>query len=399
MAESILPDRDADAASGSTSPDDLAVVRRINLGLQNAWRGGLLTEPPLDADNLVNIAVRKERQEIQGGHWEQMLGHLTEDLEREARLNPLGRTIAHGLLVRLLRHRIRAERIWRRHPDIRDIPIKRPVIILGHMRSGTTRLHRLLACDPLFTYTRFHEGLNPLPRTRAGAIATSSLIRRFMNACNPQLRHIHPVRSCAAEEEFGLHAISLHGAMFEAQWRVPTFARRCEARELGPVYEEFHGLLQILRWRRRERPDKVQLLKAPQFMEELGAVLREFPDARVIRLERDRRDVVASSASLVWNQRRVQSDIVDAAQIGLEWKRKTDLRERRASSALATIPSRLLTVGVEDTDRDWKGEVRRIYDFLGLPLSSAILAKMARSARAKDHKSHHYSPARFGLAS
>jgi len=34
------------------------------------------------------------------------------------------------------------------HPEIRDVPIERPVFILGFPRTGTTLLHNLLAQDP-----------------------------------------------------------------------------------------------------------------------------------------------------------------------------------------------------------------------------------------------------------
>ena len=230
------------------------------------------------------------------------------------------------------------------------------------------------------------------------ALAATSLIRHFMNVCNPQLRYIHPVRSRSAEEEFGLHAVSIHGAMFEAQWSVPTFARWSEQRDLAPIYKEFRRLLQLLLWRRREPDRSVQLLKAPQFMQDLDVVLQEFPDARIIRLERNRSEVVASTASLVWHQQRLQSDSADPLKIGAEWQRKTELREARALSALANVPSsRVITVQYEDTNRDWFKEVSRIYNFLAMPLDKAVVARMTRTMGASDHLRHVYSADRFGL--
>lgn len=389
----------ADAVGRRRESDDLTLVRRANQALQSAWSKRILPEPILDREQLANIAMRRERQELDGGHWEEGLRHLSYDLQQSARLNPLGRTIAHGLLVRSLRQRIRAARLWRRHPAILDQTIEKPVLILGHMRSGTTRLHRLLACDPKFAFTRFHESLQPVPGSTAQARVTASAIRRFMSSCNPHLRYIHPVRANAAEEEFGLHAVSLHGAMFEAQWAVPSFARWCERRDLAPVYDDFRRLVQTLRWRRREPAGKIQLLKAPQFMQDLDAVRRAFPDARIIHLERDRSEIIASSASLVWHQQRIQSDHADPLRIGAEWRRKTELREERARTTLSQVPSSaLLTVDYEATNRDWRREVRRIYDFLGIPISDSVLGKMTRLSQHSDHAGHHYSREQFGLA-
>lgn len=376
----------------------LKLVSRLNQALASAWRNRILPEPTLDQDRLVEIACRQEEGELDGGHWQDALACLVDDLQRTACLNPLGRTIAHGLLVRVLRQRIRMARLWRRRPAILANPIEKPVIILGHMRSGTTRLQRMLASDGQFSYTRMHESLQPVPKSRAAAVVATWGVHRFLNSCNPHLRHIHPSSALAAEEEFGLHAISIHGAMFEAQWWVPGFARWCERRDLRDVYGEFRSLVQTLRWLRGEPASAVQLLKAPQFMQDLDGVHRAFPDARFIRLERDREQVVASSASLIWNQQRIQSDAADPLTIGAEWQRKTELREERAVAVTARLPSsRLLTVSFDRMERGWRGEISRIYDFLGLPLRAGALARMAKVAGRSDHRGHVYSPRQFGL--
>ncbi len=155
------------------------------------------------------------------------------------------------------------------------------VIILGHMWSGPTRLQRLLACDPRVCYNRLHESLSPLS-SRPRAIATAAGVRALLDACNPQLRTVHPSSPRALGEEFGLHAFVVHGAMFEAQWNVPAFARGSEDRDLSEVYREFRQLVQTLRWQRNEGRDRIQLLKAPQSMQELDAALKVFPDARLV---------------------------------------------------------------------------------------------------------------------
>ncbi len=146
--------------------------------------------------------------------------------------------------------------------------------------------------------------------------------------------------------------------------------RWCEGRELRPVYREFRQLVQTLCWRRGEPPDRTVLLKAPQFMQDLHAVLEAFPGARILWMKRDVDTVVASSASLVWNQQRVQSDRADPVRVGREWQRKTDLRQERAQLTLAQRqPSTLvLPVDYAAMNADWRGQVRRIYDVLGMAL-------------------------------
>ena len=198
-----------DRAAADPAPvEELANVRRLNNLLTAAWKHGFASKPPLDAGRIVERAIQAEHGPLASGEWETGLRLLSHDLQDHARLNPLGRTIAHGLLVRILRQRIRATALWQGHRDIASIPIQRPIILMGHMRSGTTRLHRLLSCDPRFSCTRTHENLQPVRRNHAAAIVQTSALLGVMNLCNPRLAQIHPVRASDAEEEYGLHAFS-----------------------------------------------------------------------------------------------------------------------------------------------------------------------------------------------
>src|SRR3546814_7702400 len=88
-------------------------------------------------------------------------------------------------------------------------------------------------------------------------------------------------------------------------------------------------LLRLTGWLRGEDPAKPWLLKTPQHMLDLPALLRVFPDARIIFTHRDPAAVVGSSCSLAWNQMCLQSDYVDPRWIGREWLRKTELKISR----------------------------------------------------------------------
>ena len=299
----------------------------------------------------------------------------------------------------LLRSRIRAAKLWRAHPEILERELAPPIVVLGQMRSGTTRMQRLLACDPRLAHTRTYESLTPVPmpgrKPRARAILAT------LRALNPETLRIHPTGAGEPEEEFGWLAFGFGGAQFEAQWRVPAFARWWEGADKGPLYREFKALLRTNAWARGEDPAKPWILKTPQYLEDLPALLDFFPGARLVCVERDLDKVVASSASLVWNQMRIQSDSADKAWIGREWLRKTKLRERIAAETLAAGPDvPRIGVGYEAIGRDWRGEMRRVYEFLGLKLEPRVEQRMERYlASARRHLGHSYSLADFGLSS
>jgi hypothetical protein len=389
------------AANNSAAPSRSA--RWAAAGLSAAWRSGVLPKPDLDPAALIQRAMQQERQEDFGADdWRTPLSVLTEALEGQAALNPIGRALAHGQLVKILRERLRAHALWRSHPEILDRPITAPIIVLGSMRSGTTRIQRLLACDDRLTHTRLFESLSPVAargRIDLRAARTAAGLG-VLHAFNPALAAIHPTGAHLPDEEFGLFGFSFTGAQFEAQWRVPRYARWLEQGDTQPAYRTFYRLLQTIAWTRGGATDGPWVLKAPQFMEGLDALLATFPDARLLCLERDALPVVASSASLVWEQQRIQSDAADRHWIGREWLDKTCQRLRQAAAVLRDRPDvPRLRVPFSAVDRDWRGEMQKIYAFLGLRLTPPVEARMQRYLAASTaHCGHRYELADFGLS-
>lgn len=373
-----------------------------NRALERSWAKGWSPVPDLSPDALVADA----RKHVPGGElgdpgvWRANLDALCGDLlGGEARLSALGKTMACGQLVAALRNRMLAHRLWAKHPDIADVAIVRPVLVLGQMRSGTTRMQRLLACDPRLSWTRHYESWCPIGRARRlRAAATLGVMR----ALNPEFSVIHPTSAGAPDEEIGLFSLSLYGATFEAQWRVPGFARWCEERDTRSIYDEFKRLLQTVAWSRGERQPRPWVIKVPQLTQDLASALDVFPDARVVRVERDPVETVASAASLVRNQMRVQSDAVDDAWIGREWLGKVRLRRERVRAALAARPELpVVEVAFDSMNRDWLSEMRRVYAMLGMELTAHVEGRMrrylARAAR-EGRGGHRYSIEEFGLS-
>lgn len=377
--------------------DQLANVERANRLLRAAWRSGILTEPRINARALEAVALRGRGPDAFGENdaWRDPFERLVQSLRDEADLNPLGRTMAHAQIVMLLRSRIRAATLERRNPRILETPIAPPIIILGQMRSGTTRMQRLLVCDSRLAYTRTHESLTPVPM--AGRQLRARLIIAGLRALNPDTFRIHPSWADQPEEEFGWLAYGFGAAQFEAQWRVPSFSQWWENADSGPLYREFKALLQTNGSARGEDPAKPWIIKAPYFLQDLPALLDTFPGARLVCLHRDMANVVASSASLVWNQMRIQSDSADKAWIGREWLRKTRLREERFTAVLAGAEA--VHVDYDAMNRDWRAEMTRVYHFLGLDFPPALANRMeTQLTSARHHLGHRYSLDQFGLS-
>lgn len=372
-------------------------ARQVAKGLRGLWRSGLVARPNLDR---LRMEAARVADATTAGPWLHAFNRLIDSLQDEAQLNEVGLTFAFVQLSRLLKQRERAARLWNFHPEIAQVPIERPIVVVGPMRSGTTRLQRLLGCDPQLNHTRFFEVTSPLPGMVDWRVAQSWGQLQLLHFLNPEFQSVHPTSARAVEEVFGLLSFSFYGAQFEAQWRIPSFARYWEGQDRTWVYQEFRHLLQTIAWHRQAAPVP-WVLKAPQFMEDLQPLLAVFPDARLVCLRRDPAEIVTSSASLVWHQMRLQSDTADQHWIGAEWLRKTVLRDGSCAQARAAGPEiPQFDVEFGAVNADWRREMRRIYGFLDLELTPAVEQRMERyllEAENSGFRHHRYRPADFGL--
>lgn len=378
-------------------------VRTVNAWLDAMWASGVASRPSLDPAELIRKAERRTGLADFGGDssWRSRLDGLAEALEGEACLNAVGRTVAHGQLVAALAGRLRAEALLRhRMPDDAAPP---PIIIMGQMRSGSTRVQRLLASDPRLAATRFEESWTPVPARPLGFDERHLRARASLAAArwiNPAFSAIHPTGVGQPEEEFGLHAMAMFGSQFEAQWRLPSFARLCETMDAAPVYRDFARYLGLLRHQRPGGERRPWVLKLPQFTQDAEALLAIFPDARLVVLDRDPAALIASSASLVFNQMTIQSDEADRHWIGREWLHKIALRRQRMRSALAGHQGPVVELAFDAVGRDWRTAMRRTYRMLGMDLTRDVEARMAATvdrARSLPLGAHSYHLESFGL--
>ncbi|RMF19290.1 MAG: sulfotransferase, partial [Deltaproteobacteria bacterium] len=123
-------------------------VRLLN-GIGAATRIAGVRWPSLDQDRLLAAARRQTGLKRFGEPaFREGLERLLDSLEREAQLSTLGRFVAREDILGYLTNRLRVLDYRRRHPEVADRRITRPLFILGLPRTGTTVLFNLLAQDP-----------------------------------------------------------------------------------------------------------------------------------------------------------------------------------------------------------------------------------------------------------
>lgn len=383
----------------------------LNVAVRGGRRAGAIPPLRLEKGHLLETAVTETGLDDFGDRWfEGPMDVLLESVRSEARLNAAGGLAALGQFRHVVRDRLLAQMWFKRHPEILARPIPHPVVIVGPMRTGTTRLHRLLAADRRFAHLRSFETISPVPRPDFEEVMAGDkrdfrpvLAKRIMRVArlaNPRTLSIHPTGPFEPEEELGLLVASFWGMKHEAQWHVPGYATWSEGVDATPAYRHLADLLRLIGWSQQESSLRPWILKTPQHMLDLPALLRVFPDARLIFTHRDPRRVVASAASLAWNQTTIYSDHADPAVVGREWLDKTALMtERMMAARTAIAPERMIDVHFEDMNRDWRTAMTRVYRFLGLEIDAALpgMARYIERSRALARIPHRYSLDEFGL--
>ncbi len=360
------------------------------------WEHGIAAKPPLDPGFLWKTgsrgfdasAERSIRSEEEVADFRERLEVLCRSLSAEARLGALGHTLAYGQITAAIRRRHALGRIWLDDPPSAQTPIAPPIIVVGHMRAGTTRMHRLLAADPQHTGTRFCNSHDPVPSTPdfrpLKAMAALALARKI----NPWLDTLHPFGAKRFDEEIGWLASALSHCTFEAQWRIPSYVAFSEARDGKAIYSEF---ARILRCDAAAMGDagRPRVLKCPQFAEDLPALLQQFPEARLVVAHRDLEAVLESSISLVASQMAIQSNRAKISEIEGEWRRKLALRSARMSRFLANHAGPVAHVDFDGLGTDWRAEISRTYRSLGIELTETALSAMAAEQDRDAGGSHH----------
>ncbi|GAA4644346.1 sulfotransferase [Pontixanthobacter gangjinensis] len=364
---------------------------------------------PLDPEELIERGSKGFEPEDEAGgrsaddlaDFRERLDSLCKAIESEANLNNLGRAFAYGQLVRAIKQRFALGALWRTQPGLLKTEIAPPIIVIGQMRSGTTRIHRLLAADPALAATRFCDSWHPVPEKPDFRPVRGALTLFMARKLDPWIDSLHPFGAARADEELGWLASALDHSAYEAQWRIPSYAAFSEARDPAPVYREFARLLRTDA-AHQGNSSKPRVIKTPQFAEDLPALLAQFPDGRIIVARRNDEDTLRSSVSLVANQMVIQSNNVDLRWIEAEWQRKLALRSQRLDDGLAQSRNLVSEVHFERLGSDWETEIAHIYQSLDISLSSEALVamrKIQKNAASSPHHGHGNDMAKFPKAS
>ncbi|RGE45438.1 sulfotransferase [Comamonas testosteroni] len=343
-------------------------------------------------------------------NYQQALEVLTQALNTEAKLSATGQVMMRERLVGQLVNRLIMEDYFQRFPEIAQIAIDDPLVIVGLPRTGTTMLQRTLAVDPRFYSaawweTRYPAPLNgdtPQDASKRIEMAKAEVAQTI--EAIPQILSIHPMNATLCDEEFMLMEHSFLSAM-DAYADVPSYTAWLDQQDQRPVYTQLKKMLQFLQWQKAQRGEpqgQRWLLKAPQHLHTLEILLSVFPKAQVILTHRDPAQTIPSMASMAHTLWQIYSDQPDPRSAGKQWN------TRMARGILHTMQvrdqqdsQRFLDIHFSDTVAKPMEVLEKVYQFAGLPFTDKARADaqqwLASNGREK-RAGHDYSLETFGLS-
>jgi hypothetical protein len=329
---------------------------------------------------------------------------LVESLLRDAKLNEVGRESWHAQLAGHLRERLRIEDWYRRHPEIGEQRIVRPVVVTGLPRTGTTALSNLLAQDPEARSLRAWESSRPTPPPETASehsdprIAEADASLAGIQAAAPELAGMHDATGTGPTENQDLLGMHFRTQHFEGMANVSGYLDWWLGCDMAPAYRHHRRVLQLLQWR---CPPTRWNLKNPPEIFCLDAMTGVYPDARIVWTHRDPARVLPSVCSLIATIRAIFDDGVEREAMGPAQLESWAEGARRALAFRDRVgEERFADVQMDELVADPVRVVAGIYQRFELPFSAGLEARLRRWAEQNPqgkHGAHRYALEDFGL--
>ena len=362
----------------------------------------------LDPDALVARARAETGLDRLGGTGvvDRLRRHLAA-VDADTGLSGLGRHLVRDRTLGLLRARLRYEEFVARHPEALEVELEPPVIVVGLPRSGTTHLVNLLAADSRFRSMPWWEVREPTP-VRGDGPGRDGVDPRFTR-CHAEwetTRSVAPLTALMHDRppwsiEEDCELVDLDVCSYTLEWhaRVPAWRDFYFELEQRDHYRFLRQQLQVLSYLRG--PNR-WVLKTPQHLEQLGALLDAFPDATIAFTLRDPVAVLQSAITMLAYGDRMRRVEVDAPGLAEYWVDRVErlLRAAVRDAHLISVDQRV-DVEFGEFMQDDLAMAAKILQTAGMELTDRARAELegyvAGNPRGKDGRVVYDLRRDFGL--
>lgn len=288
-----------------------------------------------DPPNLTEDAVLAAAREATGlsdfgpEDFHERLRRLIDEWNGDTRAYAIKRAMLLSYAIRYATNRLLIQDLLKRHPEIHDEPIERPIFVAGLPRSGTTHLLNLLGADTRLRSIALWESYAPVPNPRE-PVGPDGVDPRYARvaasweaqlAANPLSAAMHAMEPDHFHEDVELMGPDFAGYNFEWLARAPKFRDYYLATDQTPHYEYMKTVLKIFQWQDVQAGGtrKRWVNKCPQHVEQLTVLRKVFPDATVAITYRDPVEVIQSAITMIAYGERMAYPTIDTQGLLEYW--------------------------------------------------------------------------------
>ena len=348
-------------------------------------------------DDLVARACdRAGLNDFGGDSWREGLRLLVETCEAAPGVNPGGREFVYGQFIDALWNRLRLVDYVKRHPEVNDQRIERPLVVLGLPRTGTSLASYLLDQDPLRRSLLTWEAQDSVPPSTPDTLRTDprclkkkaelDVLAEGLKAANIPL--IHWDDADGPTECLFVQNQDFKAYLWEAFMPTPAYADWLLQTDMSSAYTYERTVLQVL----QSRAPGTWSLKMPSHAVHIETLLATYPDARIVWAHRDPFKSTASFLRLNYLSRAATGADIDVGlTVGNVLRQLKEHVDRPLATRRRIGDDRFFDLHYADLMRDPIAVMRSLYDWAGDELTASTERSMLDWLDA-------HPPDRHGLA-
>ena len=352
----------------------------------------------MTVDGIVSRACEGAGLEDFGGDsWREGLRLLVESCESAPGVNPGGREFVYGQFVDALWNRLRVVDYVKRHPDVLDERVERPLVVLGLPRTGTSLASYLLDRDQLRRSLLTWEAEDSVPPSAPDTLRTDPRclkkkaqldeLAKGLKAANIPL--VHWDEADGPTECVFVQGQDFKAYLWEAFMPTPAYAEWLLQTDMSSAYAYERMVLQVL----QSRAPGTWSLKMPSHAVHIETLLATYPDVRIVWAHRDPFKAAASFLRLNYLSRAATGADIDVGMIVANVLRQLKEHIDRPLRARRRIGDhRFFDLHYAELMRDPIAVMRSLYDWAGDDLTPSTERAMLDWLDAHPQDRHGAAP-------
>lgn len=355
-------------------------------------------------DDVLKLAQQRTGQaDIDSDSWRAGLRALLDEVNTSTSFTPHGREHIIDDAVNALARRLQVHYYIRRHPEVLDTPVERPIFTLGMPRTGTTVISYLLDQDPARRSLLHWECVHPVPPATTATLRTDPRCLALLEEQQQMLAFVKEAKmplphwedADGPTECMFIHNQDFKGLSWDSYLSSSRYAEwLISEADMTSTYEYQKRYLQVL----QSHAPGTWNLKMPSHSVHIDALLTVFPDARLIWAHRDPYKAIGSLCNL-WKLPKsmvMKPDVMDLEAMGRNAMNQMQAHVERPLRARERIgDGRFFHMYYHDMMTAPMDVMRQIYDWAGDELKPDTEARMQKWL--DEHPQNRFAPNAYSL--